>query len=88
MQTALNYLTERVAELTSKTNTSDNNGDGENGGSDGGNGGDNSNTDANKENNCNRKKRKNYGTWTPSIKFDKEWDGGEEGVVQMGTSSA
>ena len=46
---------------------------------DGGNGGDNNNTDANKENNGNRKKRKNYGTWTPSIKFDKEWDGGKKG---------
>ena len=69
VQTALNYLTERVAELTSKTNTS--------GG--GGNGGNNNKTDANKENNGNRKKRKNYGTWTPSIKFDKEWDGGKKG---------
>ena len=44
-----------------------------------GGGGDNNNTDANKENNGNRKKRKNYGTWTPSIKFDKEWDGGNKG---------
>ena len=59
VQTALNYLTERVAELTSKTNTSNNNGGGGSGGDGGGNGGDNNNTDANKENNGNRKKRKN-----------------------------
>ena len=54
-------------------------GGGDGGGDGGGNGGDNNNTDANKENNGNRKKRKNYGTWTPSIKFDKEWDGGKKG---------
>ena len=48
VQTALNYLTERVAELTSKTNTSDNNGGGGSGGGGGGNGGDNNNTNANK----------------------------------------
>ena len=76
VQTALDFLTERMKELSNKvtTNTNTNtNGDGGNKGGSNTIGGDEK---ENKNNNRDAKRNKtNFGTWTPTMKLNKDWNG-------------
>ena len=74
VQSALDYLKERVYKIANKATTNTNN--------NGGSGGNNNNSDADNNNNNSKKPKKTadekYGTWTASIKYSNNWTGAKK----------